>query len=73
MVLVAWNLGIGSCPATVYEHDVVRDALRLPADQHCEYLLSFGYPADRATFDTPKQSGGRRALNEVLHEETWTS
>jgi nitroreductase len=73
MVLVAWDLGIGSCPATVYEHDLVRGALRLPPDQHCEYLLSFGYPADRTTFDSPKLSGGRRALHEVLHEETWTA
>ena len=24
MMLVAWELGIGSCPATVYEHDLAR-------------------------------------------------
>jgi nitroreductase len=71
MVLAAWDLGIGSCPATVYEHDKVHEILELPADQHCEYLLSFGYPADRRELESPKRSGGRRALDEVFRQETW--
>ena len=71
MVLTAWELGIGSCPATVYEHDLVRDVLALPADRHCEYILSFGYPADPSALDVPKLPGGRASLSEVLHEETW--
>ena len=49
MVLAAWELGIGSVPATVYEHDLARELLGYPDDQHCEYILSFGYPADPAT------------------------
>ena len=68
MVLVAWELGIGSCPATVYEQDLVRRELAIPADQHCEYLVSFGYPADRALLDAPKRYGGRMSLGEVVHE-----
>jgi nitroreductase len=71
MVLVAWDLGIGSCPATIYDHDLVRDELGIPADHHCEYLLSFGYPADRSVFEAAKARGGRRTLAEVLHAETW--
>lgn len=71
MVLAAWELGIGSCPATVYEHDLVRHELAIPADQHCEYILSFGYPADRSLVDAPKKPGGRVPLEDVLHEETW--
>jgi nitroreductase len=71
MVLVAWELGIGSCPATIYDHDSVRRELEIPADLHCEYLLSFGYPADATVLDAPKKAGGRRSVKEVFHEETW--
>jgi nitroreductase len=71
MVLTAWEMGIGSCPATVYEHDLVRDELGLPKDRHCEYILSFGYPADPSALEAPKQAGGRSTLEEVVHEERW--
>jgi nitroreductase len=71
MVLAAWELGIGSAPATVYEHGLVADRLGLPADQHCEYVLSFGYPADPAVFTARKQAGGRLPLDAVMHDERW--
>ncbi len=71
MVLAAWELGIGSVPATVYEADRARDLLGYPADWHCEYILSFGYPADPAVLTAPKRAGGRKELAEVLHRERW--
>ncbi|MGH2805807.1 MAG: nitroreductase family protein [Actinomycetota bacterium] len=71
MVLAAWALGIGSCPATVYEHERVDRLLHIPDDQHCEYILSFGYPADESELTAPKRGGGRLTRAEVLHEETW--
>jgi nitroreductase len=71
MVLIAWELGIGSVPATVYEHDLARRLLGYPADQHCEYLLSFGYPADSAELTDPPRAGGRRDLDEMVREERW--
>jgi len=71
MVLAAWELGIGSVPATVYEHDLARRLLGYPADQHCEYLLSFGYPADPAELTNPPKAGGRRDLDEMVREERW--
>ena len=71
MVLAAWELGIGSVPATVYEHDLVDKLLGLPDDRHCEYILSFGYPADETLLTAPKKAGGRASLAEVLHEEEW--
>lgn len=71
MVLVAWDLGIGSAPATIYEHDAVAALLELPRDQHCEYILSLGYPAERSALTSPKQGGGRRSLSDVLHDEVW--
>jgi nitroreductase len=71
MVLAAWDLGIGSAPATVYDHDLVTTLLRLPDDRHCEYVLSFGYPANESDLKAPKRAGGRLRLEEVLHEEVW--
>ncbi len=71
MMLVAWELGIGSVPATVYEHDLARRLLGFPETHHCEYLLSFGYPADPAELTAPNKAGGRRALSDILHEERW--
>ena len=71
MMLAAWELGIGSVPATVYEHDMARELLGYPPDQHCEYLLSFGYPADPADLSRPPRAGGRRGLDEIVREERW--
>jgi nitroreductase len=71
MVLAAWELGIGSAPATVYEHGTVEELLALPAGRHCEFILAFGYPADESALTAPKQAGGRLPLEEVLHEEIW--
>jgi len=71
MVLAAWELGIGSVPATVYQHDRARELLGYPADWHCEFILSFGRPADSALLTAPKRAGGRRALDELVHEERW--
>jgi nitroreductase len=71
MMLVAWAAGIGSCPATVYDQDRARELLAYPADHWCEYLLSFGYPADPAQLAAPSRKGGRRPLEEVVHRERW--
>jgi nitroreductase len=71
MVLAARELGIGSVPATVYEHERAAELLGLPAGMHCEYVFSFGYPADESVLGAPKRAGGRRPLAELVHEERW--
>ncbi len=71
MMLAAWELGIGSCPATVYDQDLARRLLGYPADRHCEFLLSFGYPADPERLTRPPRAGGRRSLDEVVHRGRW--
>jgi nitroreductase len=71
MILVAWELGIGSVPATVYRQDLARDLLGYPDDHHCEFLLSFGYPADPEVLTRPLKGGGRKALSDLVHEERW--
>ena len=71
MTLAAWELGIGSVPATVYEHERARGLLGIPPGMHCEYVLSFGYPAEPAMLSAPNRAGGRRPLAELVHEERW--
>ena len=71
MMLTAWELGVGSVPATVYEHDRARELLGYPADHHCEFLLSFGYPADPSDLTRPLKTGGRKPLDDLVHEERW--
>ncbi len=71
MVLAAWDRGIGSCPVTVYEHELARELLGYPDPWDCPYLLSFGYPADQSVLTKPKRAGGRVALEELVHDERW--
>jgi nitroreductase len=71
MILTAWSLGIGSCPATVYDQDLARRLLGYPPEMACEYLLSFGYPADPADLVRAPRLGGRRPLDEIVHREGW--
>jgi len=71
MMLAAWEVGIGSCPATVYEQSVARDALGFPEDRFCGWILSFGYPADPDELTRPPKPGGRKPLDEVVHRERW--
>lgn len=71
MLLAAWELGIGSVPATVYDHELARELLGFPSDYHCEYMLSFGCPADRSVMSTPKQRGGRVPIEDIVHHERW--
>ncbi len=71
MQLAAWELGIGSVPATVYDQPLARELLGYPPDHHCEYLLSFGYPADPDDLTRPPRAGGRIALESLVHQERW--
>ena len=71
MILAAWSLRIGSCPATVYDQPLARSILGYPDDRHCEFILSFGRPADPADLTRPLRPGGRRPLDEMTHRETW--
>jgi len=71
MMQLAWALGVGSCPATVYDHAAAQRILGFPDDRWCEYVLSFGYPADPAELTRPLRAGGRQALDDLVHEERW--
>jgi nitroreductase len=71
MVLAAWELGIGSVPATVYDHALAARLLGLPPDRRCDFLLSFGYPEDPSKLTAPNKAGGRVSLEEIVHEDRW--
>jgi nitroreductase len=71
MVLAAWEMGIGSVPATVYDHALAARLLGLPKDRRCDFLLSFGYPKDPAKLTAPPRKGGRKSLGEVVREDRW--
>jgi nitroreductase len=71
MMLAAWELGIGSCPATVYDQAIAREVLGHPDDRWCGYVLSFGYPADPDDLTRAPKAGGRRPLDEIVHRERW--
>ncbi|MCL4239631.1 MAG: nitroreductase family protein [Anaerolineae bacterium] len=72
MILAAWELGIGSCMGTLYEPDVARRALGIPAGMDVPWLISFGYPhPDDDPRARPPRAGGRRSLDEVVRWERW--
>ena len=71
MVLAAWARGIGSCPATVYDQALARGLLGYPESHHCEYILSFGRPADAEVLTRANRAGGRMSLDSMVHAERW--
>jgi nitroreductase len=71
MQLAAWELGVGSVPASIYEPEVARKILGYPPEWHLRIALSFGYPAKEDVLSAPPQKGGRRSLDEIVHWERW--
>lgn len=71
MQLAAWELGVGSCPASIYEAEEARAILGFPAEWHLRLALSFGYALEEEKLSTPPRKGGRRSLEEVVHWEKW--
>lgn len=72
MQLAAWELGIGSCPATIYQPEEAKQLLGFPDDLHIYLALSFGYPVDEGAITRPSiVPGGRRKFDEVVHFDRW--
>lgn len=71
MQLAAWDLGVGSAPATIYEYEDARAILRFPAEWHLRIMLSFGYPAEADALTRPPKKGGRAPLEEIVHYDRW--
>jgi nitroreductase len=70
MQLAAWDLGVGSCIATIYEPEKAKAILGVPQEMRCDVAISFGYPAPGAVRPT-LSAGGRRSYEDVVHFEQW--
>src|SRR3990172_11408155 len=71
MQLAAWELGVGSVPASIYEPEKAREVLGFPSEWHLRIALSFGYPLEEEKLAAPPKKGGRRSLEEIVHWEKW--
>ncbi len=71
MQLAAWEMGVGSCMATIYQGDKAREILGFPAELHIRFAISFGYPAEESMLTEPPKKGGRRPADEVIHRDRW--
>ncbi|MBN2149275.1 MAG: nitroreductase family protein, partial [Anaerolineales bacterium] len=71
MQLAAWELGVGSCLASIYQAEKARQILDFPEDMHLRIAISFGYPQDIQKLSMPPRKGGRFTLSEVVHWQKW--
>lgn len=71
MQLAAWELGIGSVPASIYDPELARQILAFPPEWHLRIALSFGYPLEEEKLSASPKKGGRRSLDEVVHWDRW--
>ncbi len=68
MQLAAWELGVGSCIATIFRQTDAKPILGIPDDRTFYLAISFGYPSDEFR---PARMGGRRKLDEVVRWDRW--
>jgi nitroreductase len=71
MQLAAWDLGVGSCPASIYEFEKARQLLDFPPEWHLRIALSFGYPKNEELISSAPRKGGRLPIDEVVHWDRW--
>lgn len=71
MQLAAWELGVGSCIASIYEPEKAGEILGFPSAWHLRIALSFGYPLDEEKLSAPPKKGGRKPLEELVHWDRW--
>ena len=71
MQLAAWELGVGSCLAIIYDSGKARLLLGFPEELSLRFAISFGYPLNDDKLIAPPRRGGRRSLDEIVHWQTW--
>jgi nitroreductase len=69
MQLAAWERGIGSCIASIYEPEKAKAILGVPAEMQFSTALSFGFPARAEVLTAPPRKGGRQPLEAVVRWE----
>lgn len=70
MQLAGWDLGVGSCIASIYHPDQARAILGIPENLQVDVALSFGYPSPE---HKPAKMGGRKPIEEVVKWEKWSA
>jgi nitroreductase len=71
MQLAAWELGVGSCLATLYKAEKAYDLLGIPREWQVLMAISFGYPTGRKGLHFRPLKGGRKPFEDVVHLEKW--
>lgn len=71
MQLAAWELGIGSCIASMWESEKAKAILGIASEHHFHTAISFGYPAPDQKRPKVVRKGGRKTLEEVVRWERW--
>lgn len=71
MQLAAWELGVGSCLASIYQPDKARLLLGFPDELQLRIAISFGYPLDNSLLEAKPKKGGRRSLDDIVHWQRW--
>ncbi len=71
MQLAAWELGVGSCLASIYEPEKAKEILGFPPEWQVRICISFGYPLDMSQLTAAPKKGGRKPLDEMVHWEKW--
>lgn len=66
LMLRAWDLGIGSVHAAVYDEPLARRVLGYPQGWRCDYVLSVGHPGAASA-----SAGARKPLDQLVHRERW--
>jgi nitroreductase len=71
MQLAAWELGIGSCIASMWEPDKAKAILGVPQDLHFDIAISFGYPLPSHEQSQTPRPNGRKPFDETVFWERW--
>ena len=71
MQLAAWEQGVGSCLASIYDLDKAREILSFPQEWQVRICISFGFPIDKQLITDSPKKGGRKPFDEMVHWEKW--
>ena len=69
--LAAWELGVGTCIATIYEPERAREILGVPETYAFDIALSLGYPDPAAGRPAAPPGQGRKSFDDVVRFERW--
>ena len=71
MQLAAWEQGIGSCIASMYEPEKAKAILGVPQDLHFDVAISFDHPLPGREQSRVSVANGRKSFEEVVFWEHW--